>query len=255
MKIGIIQGRLSKPDNGFQDCPKDWKREFELLKKLNLNHIEWIVTSESFKSNPIFFEDVSGYSISSICADNVVDNNIVNRDFFFTNLNPLCEAALKNNIKNVTIPLLEDSDMSDNSKRKIFRSLLSELSTKYGNLNFSIEAELIPEKLLDILSLGDNITVTYDTGNITSCRIDHKKYIHLLGDKIKNVHLKDRTYEAKTVRPPPGDTNFDLIFKSLSLINYDGIFTIQTAREEYGQEEKTIFNHKIIFEEIYNEYA
>ena len=28
MKIGIIQGRLSKPDNGFQETPIDWNREF-----------------------------------------------------------------------------------------------------------------------------------------------------------------------------------------------------------------------------------
>ena len=44
MKIGIIQGRLSEPNEGFQECPINWKREFDLLPKLDLNHIEWIVT-------------------------------------------------------------------------------------------------------------------------------------------------------------------------------------------------------------------
>ena len=29
MKIGIIQGRLSPPNEGFQECPEDWKRELE----------------------------------------------------------------------------------------------------------------------------------------------------------------------------------------------------------------------------------
>ena len=48
MKIGIIQGRLSEPKEGFQDTPTDWKREFEDLKKNNLNHIEWIITKDSF---------------------------------------------------------------------------------------------------------------------------------------------------------------------------------------------------------------
>ena len=53
MKIGIIQGRLSSPDEGFQECPVDWKREFDLLRGLNLTHIEWIVTKEKFDSRLI----------------------------------------------------------------------------------------------------------------------------------------------------------------------------------------------------------
>ena len=40
MKIGIIQGRLSRPVEGFQECPVDWRREFDLLPEIGLNHIE-----------------------------------------------------------------------------------------------------------------------------------------------------------------------------------------------------------------------
>ena len=35
MKLGVIQGRLSKPIKGFQECPDDWEREFNLLSDLN----------------------------------------------------------------------------------------------------------------------------------------------------------------------------------------------------------------------------
>ena len=75
MKIGIIQGRLSPPTEGFQDTPKDWRREFDLLPKLGLNHIEWVVTKESFEDNPLFTEDISAYTnkVSAICADNLVN--------------------------------------------------------------------------------------------------------------------------------------------------------------------------------------
>ena len=37
MNIGIIQGRLSPPIEGFQECPINWKREFNLLSGLGLN--------------------------------------------------------------------------------------------------------------------------------------------------------------------------------------------------------------------------
>jgi sugar phosphate isomerase/epimerase len=121
-------------------------------------------------------------------------------------------------------------------------------------LNFSIEAELSSDKLSEIVNLRDNVSVTYDTGNITSCNLEHKKYIKSLFSKISNVHLKDRTYDAKTVKPGTGDTDFNKIFKTLFELKYDGIFTLQTARGPDGLEINTIKEHKKMFEEIYNEY-
>ena len=147
MKVGIIQGRLSKPDNGFQECPVDWGKEFDLLETLNLNHIEWIVTNYLFKTNPIFSEDVTNFPISSICADNLVDARIIEKTYFFENIIPICDAATKNGIKNITIPLLEDSDMTDDVFRNLFCSYAKDISERYENLNFSIEAELAPDKL------------------------------------------------------------------------------------------------------------
>ena len=67
MKIGIIQGRLSPPNEGFQECPEDWKREFNLLGALDLNHIEWIVTKETYDFNPIHTENLKKYPISISC--------------------------------------------------------------------------------------------------------------------------------------------------------------------------------------------
>ncbi len=255
MKVGIIQGRLSKPDNGFQECPVDWKREFNLLESLDLNHIEWIVTKYLFKTNPIFSEDVSNYAISSICADNLVDARIIEKTYFFENILPICDAATKNGIQNITIPLLEDSDMTDDIFRSLFCSYVKDVSERYENLSFSIEAELAPDKLDEIVSINDRFRVTYDTGNITSFGLNHDDYIRRFGDRINNVHLKDRTFKAQTVAPLTGDTDFRQIFKSLKNMNYDGIFTLQTAREATGAEVKTITQHRNIFEELYNECA
>jgi len=50
MKLGVIQGRLSKPIDGkIQEFPLDgWEKEFLILDDLKLNHIEWIITKKSF---------------------------------------------------------------------------------------------------------------------------------------------------------------------------------------------------------------
>ena len=120
MKLGIIQGRLSKPTEGFQECPTDWKREFLILETLKLNHIEWIVTKKSFNNNPLFNEDLSNYSISSICADHLVDSEIYIPTFLKKNLEPICNIATANNINTITIPLLEDSNMINDNIRNSF---------------------------------------------------------------------------------------------------------------------------------------
>lgn len=253
MKIGIIQGRLSRPIEGFQECPVDWQKEFALLPELNLNHIEWIVTKKSFGANPIFTDDVSEYPISSICADNLVDERIANKQYLYNNLVPLCEAAVRNKIANITIPLLEDSNMLNNKRRNAFCGLIAEIIDQYQDLNFLFEAELGHLQLQELLSLSTRCYVTYDTGNITSCGFDHAAYLERVFDRIKNVHLKDRTYSAKTVYPLTGDTDFKQIFHFLKKNGYNGLYTLQTARGEFGEETRTIKEHKQIMEDLYNE--
>ena len=253
MKLGIIQGRLLPPTEGFQECPIDWKKEFSILKELNLNHIEWIVTSKYFGVNPIFFEDVSQYPIFAICADNLVSKKIIDKNYLENNLTPICDAATRNNIKNVTVPLLEKSSMEKKETREKFCVLIKEYAELYPEINFLFEAELDALSLLEIVSLADNFFVTYDTGNITSCGFDHEDYLSLVFDKIKNVHLKDRTFDARTVIPPSGDTNFKQIFNFLKEKRYNGVYTLQTAREIYGNEIETIKAHRRTLEGIYNE--
>ena len=76
MNLGIIQGRLSMPVRiHIQEFPRNWKKEFELLDRCGLSHIEWLVTKGTAKSNPAFDEATSlkEFPISSYCADTLVD--------------------------------------------------------------------------------------------------------------------------------------------------------------------------------------
>ena len=252
MKIGIVQGRLTTPvGNRIQEFPIFWKHELDSLKKINLNHIEWIVTKDSFPYNPIFFNDLSEYPISSICADNLIDTRISDEEFLKFQLYPICKAALRSKIEYITIPLLEDSEVSERNKRQEFCNNILQASRDFPNLKFSFEAELHPELLQEIINLSNRFFVTYDTGNMTSCGFIHEKSINLLFDKINNVHLKDRTYDGKTMLPGSGETNFENIFQFLNGKGYNKLFTLQTAREKTGDEKETILKHKKYFEELY----
>ena len=54
LRIGIMQGRLSKPINGkIQSFPiNSWENEFYLAKNIGFELIEWVL-DENVKDNPI----------------------------------------------------------------------------------------------------------------------------------------------------------------------------------------------------------
>jgi hypothetical protein len=254
MKIGIIQGRLSKPINGhIQEFPStDWKNEFNLLEEIDLNHIEWIITKSSYDNNPIFFENLFNFKISSICCDHIIDENIIDYDFLDKYLSPICVAAEKNSIETISIPILEKSSIKNDKIRNKFINSITKIHKKYKNLNFTFEPEdLTCAEIKELLYCSENFTFTYDTGNITSNYNNHEEIIEHLFEKIQNVHIKDRTFEGKTVFPNHGNTDFNLIFNRLKLKNYNKIFTLQLARFLNGFEKETIKFYKKLFEEIY----
>jgi sugar phosphate isomerase/epimerase len=185
-----------------------------------------------------------------VCADVLVNKEILDNRFLRTNLIPICEYARLNGIDTLTIPLLEDSSVLDKETRDTFLNNFLPLVDYYSDLKFSLEAELDPEDLLEILKHRSNLYVTYDTGNITSFGCDHSKYIDLLADYINNVHLKDRTYGGETVLIGSGDTDFELIFKKLRDTGYNGIYTLQTCREEEGKEVETLASHVEVFRNL-----
>tara|TARA_R110000851_G_scaffold91367_1_gene199539 strand:+ start:78 stop:857 length:780 start_codon:yes stop_codon:yes gene_type:complete len=258
MKFGLMQGRLMQPEEGhIQEFPSSWEEEFKVLEECDLLGVEWLITSKTRYENPIFKDPklVNSYPILSVCVDTLVDERIVEKDFLHDNLDRLCKVlANEPGVNNITIPLLEESSMCEEKTRGKFRDLIQEYGDKYPGLNFSFEAELEIQALSDIVSLCNNFYVTYDTGNITSFGINHKEYINHFSGKINNVHLKDRTFDANTVAPLTGDTDFETIFSSLADINYNGSYILQTARGKTGDEKKTILTHKKIFQELHDRH-
>jgi len=257
MKLGIVQGRLSPPVfNHIQEFPfSSWEIEFELLRTLSLEHIEWIVTKSSFKQNPLFYRNLRSHAINSICADNIIDMRFYKKDFLELSLKPICEAAVENNIKNLTIPLLEQSSILLEGKREMFIENILIFTERYPQLNFSFETEgLSPKNLKELVYKSENFFITYDTGNITSSGDNHSEFLKdkEIVDKINNVHLKDRTYFGVTAYPGTGDTNFSFIFKLLKEQEYNGAYTLQAARDVVGREREVVKQHMDYLERIYD---
>ena len=250
MKLGLMQGRLLPPVRGqMQEFPINWRDELVLVDRLGLVGVEWLATSHQFFLNPILEKNTfNEHPIISVCMDNLVDAQIDNPVILET----IIQSCYVAGVRRFTIPLLEESSMTSGERRNQFCNNMEPIGNLFRDAIFSFEAELDMEHLEEIVYLCDNFRVTYDTGNTTSFGLDHVEYINRFTDRINNVHLKDRTFDAETVEPLTGDTDFETIFKTLKSIGYDGNYVIQTARGESGKEIETISNHMNIFRGIYD---
>lgn len=256
----MIQGRLSPPIEGFQECPRDWQEEFETLQKIGLDHIEWVITENKYDANPVLHECLQGFPISSICADFLIAENFFSDVVIAQRLSRVCEVALSNGIRHITLPLLEGSDVSVAGVRHHAIEFLRDLVNEFPQIDFLIEAELGIEETGEILSMVPAINLVYDTGNMTTVGVDHTEFIRVHGSRIQHVHLKDRIAGKDgnpiTVHPGRGVTPFRLIFRELKAQreiseNKNLVFTIQTARGESGKEVERIQLDKQFFEENY----
>jgi len=187
--------------------------------------------------------DVSDYKdkISSICCDHLMTDRIFDSKFFHQELGRVCDFARKNEIVNITIPLLEEAEVTSENCAYLLDFLHRSLM-KHGDLKIHLEVDCKPSLALVLASIND-FGLVFDTGNITSSGHDPVDWLNMNFDVIDTIHLKDRTKDpVMTVEPFTGDTDFEAIFKLLAEKSYDGLFTIQTARGETGKEQETIRN-------------
>jgi len=245
MRFGILQGRLSKPIGGMiQEFPREsWEEEFKICEEIGLVGIEWIITKNDFDNNPFFYNTNLPKNIVSVCVDNMVNKNFYKKDFLEKNLIPVLKIMSNIGVKKLVFPLLEESSVNNKEIRDEFIKNISTISEKYESIFFCFEFETDKDIVMDVVSKKENFYITYDTGNFTSYyknNVNHSELIEFFNKKIKNVHIKDRTYYGETKPIGLGDTNFTNIFKSLKNIKYDGVCILQICRGIDGEEKKYI---------------
>ena len=234
--IGPMLGRLTPlkdPATG-QEFPAQWKDELLSLDTIGANCVEWVIVSG--ESNPIFSEDLSQYPIISVNLHWFTIENLSMKK-----VDNICKHMLKQCIFNLTIPLMDATSIIFKKPREKIIKKIVKLAKKHPRINFSLETELSAFHLLPIVNLAPNLYVTYDTGNTTSYGYsDHRGEIMMYGNKINNVHLKDRCFDGPSVKPFLGDANFKEIFETLRGINYRGPYILETYRGNKGDEINTM---------------
>ena len=267
--IGIMQGRLTpRKDRAIQFFPfESWDTEFHDAAPLGFQEIEWVFDAPDFEKNPLWSEAgctqisiltaTTGVHINTICAD-----YFMVRPFFRTSseerreriavLKRLCAQAACVHAQGIEIPLVDNSSIKTSEEEDILCSVLEEVlpDVRSHGLWIGLETDLPPEAFVHLLSRCDErlVKANYDSGNSSGLGYKPEEELAAYGERVKNIHIKDRLLGGTTVEPGTGNADFDALFRELAKVGYKGNFILQTARGEDGREKETLTRHKTFVE-------
>jgi hexulose-6-phosphate isomerase len=251
-QIGIMQGRLSpRIDGKIQAYPaKTWQKEFEIAKEIGYSAIEWIVEKPleinalMSKSGMQEIKEIilkTGVRVDYVCADIFMQQPLVRMSEKIKEENKkILEQILINSKEigaiGVEIPFVDASSIKTESEIQELISVTEDAFKLAGEIgiNVSLETDLNAKefkKLLEKINL-DHVKANYDIGNSASLGYEPLEELENYGQKILNVHVKDRKLGSTTVPLGTGNADIRCVFEKLDEIGYTGGITMQAARGE-----------------------
>jgi L-ribulose-5-phosphate 3-epimerase len=259
--IGIMQGRLSPPEDGrFQSFPRySWREEIALAREAGLAYIEWIYDDYGSSANPILIEEgiqelcalKSRYGIATpaICVDWIMDFPLVRasdeeRTHRESILHQIIRRAKRIGASRLVLPFVDASSIRTEKEEELILGVLERAIpvAEDTSVEMHLEADFAPQRFARFLARIPHpmIKVNYDTGNSSGLGYVAKEEFAAYGDRIGSIHIKDRRRNAigSVMTMPLGDgsADFEDVFASIRSINYAGGFTLQVARGEAGDE-------------------
>lgn len=256
-KIGVMQGRLVPKYQGrYQAFPIGmWQDEFKVAKACNLDLIEFILDFNNAEESPLLklggVHDINrvientGVSVKTICADYFMEAPLHSNDDAVTAksfkvLERLLETAEVLTITDIVIPCVDQSSLKNKESVDRFVNQIVKIIPRIErqNINLSLETDLPPKSFVELLDRlnSKNITVNYDIGNSAALGFDSDEELEAYGDRITDIHIKDRVLGGGPVILGKGNANFSKFFIKLKEFNYQGPFIMQAYRDDEGVE-------------------
>ena len=250
-----MQGRLVPKYQGrYQAFPVGmWQEEFKIAKECGLDLIEFILDFNDAEENPLLKEggveeiksiiNKTGVSVKTICADYFMEAPLHSSDDKVSEeslkiLKRLLKTAQALQITDIVIPCVDQSSLKTKEAVNRFVEQITKIipEIEKQNINLSLETDLAPRpfiKLLDKLN-SKNVTVNYDIGNSAALGFDSDEELEAYGDRITDIHIKDRLLNSGPVILGGGNVNFKKFFTKLKEFNYRGAFIMQAYRDDEG---------------------
>lgn len=272
LNLGFMQGRLSPMINNKIQCfpwPY-WEAEFEQAQSLGFSMMEWTIDQDRFYENPLISPEGQNkikalmkkhqIQIPSVTGDCFMqapfykaDKN--NREKLIINFRDLCESASKIGAQFIVIPLVDDGalknkDQEDNLHR-VLMDHHSFLKKKNMKIVFESDYQPVDQEVFISRFPADTFGINFDSGNSASFGFNSDEEFELYGDRILNVHIKDRVRGGATVPLGQGSCDFEAVFSNLKKINYSGNLILQTARASNEQHQLALQTYKLFVEKYF----
>jgi L-ribulose-5-phosphate 3-epimerase len=252
-KIGFMQGRLSPLVNGrIQAFPWDhWQEEFKLASENNLKVMEWTLDQNDLHKNPLLTTE-GQIKIKQLCSKHNMSIPSLTGDCFMQSpfwkaqgkrrlsleddFLKILEACKAIGITFIVVPLVDNGSLETDLQQEELIKTLDNFSAllKKNEQKIVFESDFSPLKLGIFINKLDPelFGINYDIGNSSSLGFIPNQEFRFYGDRILNVHVKDRKYGGTTVPLGEGDANFEEVFELLSLQGYKGNYILQTCRSK-----------------------
>jgi len=253
--LGVMQGRLLPKYQGrYQAHPVEyWQEEFTKAAELGLSCIEFILDFNDVETNPLLQSAGSdeilrmtvktGVKVRTVCADYFMEAPLHHADEgVAANSQSVLRRLLAQSrilgLTDIVIPCVDQSSLRDAAAQDRFvqRLLPLVVEAEDAGINLSLETDLAAQSFAELLARFDSrrVTVNYDTGNSAALGYDPKEELACYGERISDIHIKDRVLGGGSVELGTGDTQFERFFQALCHLDYQGPFIMQAYRDDEG---------------------
>ena len=164
------------------------------------------------------------------------DDKVANKSFKI--LERLIETSKELKLTDIVIPCVDQSSLKTKEAVGRFAQQIIKIIPviEKVNINLSLETDFAPKPFLDLLGAlnSKNITVNYDIGNSAALGFNSDEELAAYGNKISDVHIKDRVLGGGSVTLGEGNVDFVKFFNKLKEFDYRGPYIMQAYRDEEG---------------------
>ncbi len=250
-RVGFMQGRLSPLVGGrIQAFPwEDWQKEFEIAEKNNFQLMEWTLDQDKLYENPLMTPEgqveirllcqTHGVAIPSLTGDCFMQapfwkKHTEEKEKLQSDFKAIVEACINVGISTIVIPLVDNGSLDNSEQEDVLVSFLESEARFFAEngLKVIFESDFNAEELARFIGLLDPnlFGVNYDIGNSAALGFSSSEEIKAYGNRITNIHVKDRVSGGTTVPLGTGNVDFDAVFSNLKQVGYTGNYILQTAR-------------------------
>lgn len=275
-RIGFMQGRLSpQVADRIQAFPWDcWKEEFPCGCDNGFHLMEWTLDQERLYEAPLLTAagqteirqlcNSHGFRIPSLTGDCFMQSPfwkvqgdevaLLLRDF-----RAVAKACASVGISMMVVPLVDNGRLDNRVQEDFLVEALEKEASFLLSLNVKVvfESDFGPDELARFIARLDPALfgINYDIGNSAGLGMNPADELVAYGDRILNVHIKDRMLGGSTVPLGTGNADFDAVFAALGRLHYHGNYILQTARASDGQHAKVLCRYRDMAVDKITEYG